>query len=583
MRTQTDEAIAPDLVAQIGNYGNDSPTCIGSEGEKELYRGIDNYQEKIHAQLVRSYKKAYTVSSADSDSSFFRRQFIEYIQNHPMPKFDDDPKNDPKKRETNPEQATINMAKLLGKQGAELFQLALEEEMHSKEFRNAVVNKSTTHFEGAKWDERPVVIVSGPSGCGKSYAAQAAVEKANQFLSANPNDMSGNDVVAADGGIAREMSQIRKLTIQVATNQGYTGIKDLSSHSDILEKMKHRVREAAFKTPGVGVVIPETFSKWSVPFHPVRDLMANIDRLKNTKQIFVRVEGHNHDNFEKVVSFMGSRRAWKTKDFHHENLDLNKTGICESKAYKKRGFSWGVLGSLHAETWFKTHSKDKLSMIITNDLILLKPNATKTDWIAAEQGDNGARLFSEQVYKAWKALPNDELKPDLIAYSNEHASTQITTSAQIDFAIDQKDIGQRLTVCTRKIENESAKQPLNQKRLNRLHIRQEFLEDVSRFTLDNFNNLNELLEHRNHVNTYIALIKSNNPNDWQRILNKKVMITMNEYLATLDKGVRELQNAPIYHESTADTAFFRRELSDSRNAIEDSPDDKEREGESNGL
>lgn len=54
---------------------------------------------------------------------------------------------------------------------------------------------------------------------------------------------------------------------------------------------------------------------------------------------------------------MGSRRAWKTKDFTEQELDLNREGLSESKAYNSNAFFLGELGSKHAETWFKKKVK----------------------------------------------------------------------------------------------------------------------------------------------------------------------------------------------------------------------------------
>lgn len=302
------------LVEQIGKYGTDNTaSCLSKEGQVALCEGIDKYQ-KTHASKVAEYQKEHGIKPrADGlkEPNFFRQQLIEYIENHQLPGFTP---GTPDTRGTDPEGATIKMDALLGEEGVKLYKLALEEEMNSKEFRYAVADASTTHYEGPKWaKERPVVIVAGPSGCGKSRAAEDAVKTANRFLPTNDEDMSGNKVISADGGVVREVSQMRKLLVQVALKQGYTGIEDLHSKSKALEKVKHHVQNAAFATPDVGVVIPETFSKWHInPLCSARSLMKRVDALVNTKQIFTRVQGADKDTFEETVAFMGSRRAWKT-------------------------------------------------------------------------------------------------------------------------------------------------------------------------------------------------------------------------------------------------------------------------------
>ncbi|HHT0593054.1 TPA: hypothetical protein ACTXXA_000146 [Legionella anisa] len=540
------------LQQQIGNYKAQGSFCIGFQAEHELYKGISDYNDVVHQRQVRDYQSAYKEEDGFLDSNdpqFFRKKFIEYIQVHPFPKY----KGTPETRETSPEEATTNMLELLDEQGLELFQLALEEEMYSKEFRDAVVIQSTSHFDGPKWEERPVVIVAGPSGCGKSYAAKAAVEKANQFLSVSSNDLSGNYVIAADGGIIREVSQMRKLVIQLANNQGYTGIKDLHDQCKILDKVKKRVRKAAFLTPDLGVVIPETFSHWNNPLSNIKGLMKKIDLLENTKQIFTRVEGHDPDNFRKVVSFMGSRRAWKIKDFDPQDLDLNKKGLAESKEYGSFGFSFGESGSKSAEAWYKKHSKDKLHMIITNDLILLKPDSAQPgNWVAAEQNDEGARLFPENLYKQWGQLQH---KPDLIDYCKLNAQTLIATSAHIDFAIAKNIVLERIGACHQKIEKTMNQEPRDEKRLNYLQARLDLLETIAQFPVENLGSYDEIQQMSRYIENYILIIKEQLGDTWADLSTKKTVRALDAFKAALGKAAYDIENTPIYYVSLADTSL----------------------------
>lgn len=446
------------------------------------------------------------------------------------------------------------MEKFLGKQGVHLYKLALQEEMCSREFRDAVVIKSTSHLNGPKWQERPVVIVAGPSASGKSHAAKAAMDKANQFLKADFHDMSGNNVIAADGGIIREVSQTRKFVIQLANNQGYTGISDLYSKSNsLMDGIKDRVREAAFLTPELGVVIPETFTSWIVS-NKGKGMLKKIEQLSDTKHIFTRVEGHERSNFKKVVAFMGSRRAWKTKDFTQQELDLNCEGLSESKAYNSNAFFLGELGSKHAENWFKKNSKDQLNMIITNDLILLKPDPDQPgNWIAAEKNDKGARLFSESVYEQWQGLPS---KPDLIDYCNSVSRSIITTSPQMAFAIAQNKITLRIEAVHEKIDKVLRNSPINEERLRYLNLRQELLKGLTNFSLENLESWSDIEQMRNQLDGQILVLKSD-PSA-KKIFTKTTSDAINTFTAMLDRATKELQNGSTFYEDRAETCFFKR-------------------------
>ncbi|WP_199739227.1 hypothetical protein [Legionella qingyii] len=479
------------LIAQIGFYtpisSSNSDTNqkeidshfvvdrLSGESVAKLYEGIIEYKLK-YAQEVEKYKRDHGITSDEdkeetNDRTFFRKQFIKLVAEQNASK-DGKYRGDPTVRETNPEKATISMHSFLGKEGTELYKLALEEEMNSNEYMNAVFRSSTTHFEGEKWKQRPVVIVAGPSGSGKSFAAKAAVEKSTELLPKQEGDKSGNDVVSVDGGVIREVSQMRKLVIQAANNKGYTGISDLHSKSSILEDVKDRMREAVFVTvspdsglPLLGVVIPETFSS---NLNPARGpkLLSDIEKLPNSKPIFCRVDGEDSTLFPKVVTYMGTRRALKTSDFPQTDdpkqppsLDLNNTKIPESKAYGKKGFGFGQFGSKSAEKWFKKHSRDNLTMIITNDLVLKKENPEGShNWIDANPNDKGTVLVSKRVFDSWKKgheifNPGDPKAVPLHDFI-EHFKfgSLIKTSAEIDLAIAKKEIEIRRSIVAYDLE-----------------------------------------------------------------------------------------------------------------------------------
>lgn len=399
------QAIQQQLNSQIGHYTDlDTQQFVSlrlnEEAQAELYRG---------APLDSHHPLAPANDSEQYDPQYFRKKLIAHvaaIEAGKEPSY----KGDARKRAVDPASATISMKDFLGDEGVKLYRLALEEELNSREYRNALFYASTDHYPGEKWAERPAIIVSGPSASGKTVATQAAVEQAKRFLpKAEPLDYSGNDVVAIDGGKAREVSQMRKLVIQAANHKGFSGIKDLHKHSGILEKAKDSMREAVMKSD-LGFVIPETFSSWSIPFHKIHGLMKKIDTLPGTKQLFSRVVGEEPALFQKIVNFMGNRRAWKRDGFEKQpDLDLNNQRIAESKAYGAGGFGFGVSGSEKAEKWFKRHSKDKLSMTITNDLMLVREHPPGSQqWQKAEPGEPSVELISQRVFNYWQSLQHAE-------------------------------------------------------------------------------------------------------------------------------------------------------------------------------
>ncbi|QMT60134.1 hypothetical protein [Legionella sp. PC997] len=466
---------------------------LSKGGASNLYKGVVEYnlqyEDKVRKYAAKHGNSTDLIDKTFNDRTFFRTKLIELVAaKNASP--EGNYQGDLALRETNPEKATISMERFLGKEGAELYKLALEEEMNSHAYMNAVFRASTTHFKGEKWTQRPVVIVSGPSGSGKSFAAKAAVEKATELFPKQEGDTSGNDVVSVDGGVIREVSQMRKLVIQAANNKGYTGISDLHSKSSILENVKDRMREAVFaptesdeKVPLLGVVIPETFSSNLNPAKGPK-LLKDIEKLPDTKPIFCRVDGEDSTLFRKVVAYMGSRRAWKTSDFPKGDmtrlLDLNNTDIPESKAYGKKGFTFGQWGSKLAEKWFKNHSRDNLRMIITNDLVLKKEDPPGShNWIDAKPDDKGAVLITKRAFEKWKI--GDDLSPGAVAlkgYTEFKFGSLINTSAELDLAIAKEEIKIRKKIVTHDLRKAKIKYGDNSPQVEKLQEKQGHLKTI---------------------------------------------------------------------------------------------------------
>ncbi|MGQ3891127.1 hypothetical protein [Legionella sp. CNM-4043-24] len=435
---------------------------LSDAGAVELYRGSEAYQMSYES-LTRNYADKNEIPVNDSDLNnrrFFREAFIRLVAEKASSNEGRFSGNE-RLRQTHPERCNIKMVDLLGSEGVRLYKLALEEEMQSKEYMNAVFRSSTQHFEGKRWLQRPAVVVSGPSGCGKSFAAQRAVEKACEFLpKVDGDDNSGNDVVSVDGGVARQVSQMRALAASLAMSKGYTGIKDLHENSKILEGVKNRILETAIATPALGIVIPETFSGFMSVMDSSRRMLKRLLNLESTKAVFCRVKGDNPSLFQKVVAFMGSRRAWKTTEFNATPLTMNGAEIPESKAYGAQGFKFGEYGSQLAEKWFvaycRKHRRENLSMIITNDLLLKKPAWNRPDiWVDAEQGDPGAILVSKRVYEQWDSLrlmladvpaAQRPKVPTLEEFKNMlNVPPLVQTSAGIDIAVAKESIRKRMS------------------------------------------------------------------------------------------------------------------------------------------
>ncbi|MCC5792696.1 MAG: hypothetical protein JJT82_08850 [Legionellaceae bacterium] len=405
------------LIAQIGDYGkeNNAINQLSDAGKSALYKGcVEKPNPNEH-----------------------REQFINYIDKLKTEGNLAEFTGNPDIRATQPEKATITIENLLGKEGLKLYLSALKEEANDKKYRTAVFEASSKGYEGKQWQERPVVIVSGPSGSGKSFAADAAVRKASEFLKTNENNTT-NFVVASDGGVAREMSQMRKLMIRVANDKGFSGVKDLHNKSAVLGGIKNHVYDAANASNNLGLVIPETFSKWYLPGKDSKKMMKQAEKQPESRLIFTKVAGQVPSLFQKVVAFMGSRRAWKTdfKEGENETFDLNSTkSIKESKKYGASGFTHGVNGSNAAEKWFKEHSKQKLMMTITNDLVLMKPDVQNTEnWVRANQNDSGAIMLPQRAVDAWERSDKTDSLEDFYKATKNNYPPIVETSMQIDLA-----------------------------------------------------------------------------------------------------------------------------------------------------
>lgn len=536
--------------------------------EAPLYAGIEAYEKSYHKKAQDYHEKEahsflefcpeLTPNNAETskNKTYFRELFTAYLQNNEFA----DCLVPIAEKKANPKSGTIKMEEFLGKKGLELYKLALEEEMNSKKYMNAVYLNSTKFYSGDVWDQRFGLVTGGPSGSGKSYATEMVVEKAKLLLPVKRRDAenlgSGNYVVTVDGGLAREVSQMRKLVIVAATHQyGYTGLSDLHKQSKVLEGVKSRVRNTVLKNENVSFVIPETFSFITTAVKLLNKLWS----LKNTRVIFARVDGENEKQFQDVVKRMGDKRAWETEFIDDKNQDLqsfaksmreksatkiefkptevdpinlNDIKTCESKAYGAGGFMPGHIGSKLAEWYYKLRGKENLSMIVTNDLVLKKPDPNNpAQWVDATSEDSNAILISNYSYQEWSKDKNSE-KGTLPDYGKTHSNPNpIKISGEMDLAI----LMERRIVP--KVKNTKKQEVINQK-IQNIHTsyqlflsQREALASSSQLpdyqcaeNLRNTNNefINDMREHLNQIwiQKSFSLFNHNPYAEFHKALNK---------------------------------------------------------------
>ncbi len=419
-----DRSISIDKIDDYENEGNsilidEILQGIDESVVAELYQQIEDYQnsyfDKVN-QYIRNNEGIQDLSYLTINYKFFREKFVNYISDG-FDKFEGCGfKLEDKK--TNPEGAAVKLNKLLNNKGLELYQLALEEEANSKAYMNAVLLASTKTYKGKKWLEKPIELVGGPSGSGKSTQANKAVQKAQSSLKV---DLSGNDVdnrmISVDGGICREISQIRKLVIKVAILKGYPGIIDLNNKSKVLEMAKSRIKRFALnKGNPHGVVMPETFS--GIPI----ELISDIKSIKNRKLIFCTVKGKNDENFRSFINKLGNKRAWK-RDFNgvEEDVDAifqslsnlnNKDGLPESKSYVSSGFYPGKYFTNCAGKIAK-FDENALHLVAINDVICVASAQHSNEWQKAtiqQESDSAINIkfISEDIFIAYRHRENKE-------------------------------------------------------------------------------------------------------------------------------------------------------------------------------
>lgn len=233
----------------------------------------------------------------------------------------------------------IEMNDFLGKDNVALYKKAIAEEDRSRAFREAVTLAGLKTFGSMKWNLRQQLIVGGASGSGKSFGAkviiQALMQAGEDFpevfqrLLIKPEVTTGpiTRFVGVDGGDARAVSQVRKMTLQCALALGYKGIDDLDKVTKFT--VKDVIKQAARWTPNLHVIEPRTFAELGETFQSIAYAVS--------QTVFCMVK-----TAKEVVARQGDVRAWWSgQPPRPSSIDLNHPDVgCESKAYHDH-YKWG--------------------------------------------------------------------------------------------------------------------------------------------------------------------------------------------------------------------------------------------------
>jgi len=311
--------------------------------------------------------------------------------------------------------STITMEAFLSADMFKLYQAALLEESQSPEYRRAVFLESIELYEGETLEQPLDLIMGGASATGKTFfknpAFLAAAEHAPKRIDENGAVVeNGNYVISADGGIARELSQVRGILLQLALSKGYKGIEDLN---DVKLDVKHDIQAAALASSyQLNLYIPETFADNHWFFFKKSRAVKNIEYIQ---------ENHPNRNLcvgliqadEQAIRFAGEKRAWSNRVFNPDEVKINNRNIgSESKKYGTtkpaflgRIFPWASFwfGSQGSQKAFNTFQKQGVHAItMNNDRILVRFN-NDGHLMACSANQPGAFLENERVVKAWNA------------------------------------------------------------------------------------------------------------------------------------------------------------------------------------
>lgn len=385
-------------------------------------------------------------------------------------------------KQTDKPRPKITMDALLGGEdglGLKLYEAATLEEGKSRAFRDAVFLQSTNYYAGPKWDKKMLLWVGGPSASGKTFGSSSAVKAMAKSMPHKEGDLSGNYVVSVDGGVEREVSQMRQMVLQAALSKGFSGIRDLHKKTHFTSKdetpgkrdIKDFVRAAAYNDPALSMVVPETFAesattKRTAAHGALRENeMRTYHEDDRIVQAFAEVRsGGNNNRFQTSVWYMGNARAWfkDDKTFNESQIKMNNRDIgCESKSYSSNGFLLGKWASKKARDNLKVMDPHGWYINITNDLVFVRKTADG-NWIECNGKDKPDAKLSLRDFQRWqkanKESPidlktwfeiqaaNDDLAPAIILVEPNDVMELILrdnqTGSEVLFRVSQRDCEQ---------------------------------------------------------------------------------------------------------------------------------------------
>jgi len=310
-------------------------------------------------------------------------------------------------RELTPGQL-VSMKDLLGAKGVKAYHAAIKEELESVAFRDAVLRVSTERYPGKPWTTPIDVYIGGASATGKSYARKFFVEEAAAIIGVvDTDEETGNLVVGIDGGIEREMSQIRKLVIQIALESGYDGVSGLKDRI----KIKKHVEAAAKMSAGLSIVNINTFtsmSSWGWE-KIVKSAIASEER----QLVFCNVTAN-----QRTARHQGESRAFGVEVESDRSLILPNqlpSRLPESKKYNGRYFWFGEWFSNKAMKTYKalfesgkarsiclTMHNDRLLTIFNDENVPITQKPKEVERVNISAGQSVGLLSSEK-FSAWQA------------------------------------------------------------------------------------------------------------------------------------------------------------------------------------
>jgi hypothetical protein len=172
------------LYSQLGKYQceNSAIKTINPFDMRYIISKLNAGNEKFSltkSQLAKNVTDPSLSSFNSTDPFLFRKMLIRSITvqlyNKSIPKYG----GDIDVRKKNVFDATISLKSLVGVETKILYNLALQEEIYSSEFREACFINSIDSVSDVSWKVgyRPAMIIGGPSASGKTYATKAAVRK----------------------------------------------------------------------------------------------------------------------------------------------------------------------------------------------------------------------------------------------------------------------------------------------------------------------------------------------------------------------------------------------------------------------